>query len=126
MGSRRTGTLGEQAERTALQFLVRNGLTLVMRNFRCRGGEVDLIMLDGECLAFVEVRSRTSAHFSAPELTVDSHKQRKLLRTAAMFISRRRRYALHTIRFDVVAITGHSDVDIRWIEDAFRPQDSSL
>ncbi|MGI9236995.1 MAG: YraN family protein [Woeseiaceae bacterium] len=126
MGSRRTGTLGKQAERTALRFLVRNGLTLVTRNYRCRGGEIDLIMLDGECLTFVEVRCRTSAHFSAPELTVDSRKQRKLLRTAAMFIGRRRRYALHTIRFDVVAITGRAEVDIRWIEDAFRPQDSTL
>ncbi|MGI9238158.1 MAG: YraN family protein, partial [Woeseiaceae bacterium] len=101
-------------------------LTLVARNFRCRGGEIDLIMLDGECLAFVEVRCRTSAHFSAPELTIDFRKQRKLLRTAAMFISRRRSYALHTIRFDVVAITGHPDVDIRWIKDAFRPQNSTL
>lgn len=126
MGFRRTGTLGRQAERTALRFLVRNGLTLVTRNFRWRGGEIDLIMLDGKCLAFVEVRFRTSGHFSPPELTVDTHKQRKLLRTAAMFISSRRRYALHTIRFDVVSITGRADVDIRWIEDAFRPQDSTL
>lgn len=126
MGSRRTGTLGKQAERTALHFLVRNGLTLVTRNFRSRGGEIDLIMLDGKCLVIVEVRFRTSGQFSPPELTVDSRKQGKLLRTAAMFVSRRRRFARHTIRFDVVSITGRADVDIRWIEDAFRPQDSTL
>lgn len=93
------------------------------RNFRTRGGEIDLIMLDGDCLTFVEVRYRKSTRFSSPAPTVDHHKQRKILRTAAMFVANSQRYARHTMRFDVVAIAGDT---IEWIQDAFRPNDSTL
>jgi putative endonuclease len=95
----------------------------VTRNFRTRGGEIDLIMLDGDCLTFVEVRYRKSTRFSSPAPTVDHHKQRKILRTAAMFVANSQRYARHTMRFDVVAIAGDT---IEWIQDAFRPNDSTL
>ena len=93
------------------------------RNFRSRGGEIDLIMLDGDCLTFVEVRYRKSTRFSSPAPTVDHRKQRKILRTAAMFVANSQRYARHTMRFDVVAIAGDT---IEWIQDAFRPSDSTL
>jgi len=95
----------------------------VTRNFRSRGGEIDLIMLDGDCLTFVEVRYRKSTRFSSPAPTVDHRKQRKILRTAAMFVANSQRYARHTMRFDVVAIAGDT---IEWIQDAFRPSDSTL
>ncbi len=94
------------------------------RNFRCRGGEIDLVMLHGDCLTFVEVRYRRSARFSAPAPTVDNRKQQKILRTAAMYLARHKRFANHTMRFDVVAISGDRAVD--WIQDAFRPGDSTL
>lgn len=96
------------------------------RNFRRRGGEIDLIMLDGDCLTFVEVRYRKSTRFSLPAPTVDRHKQRKILRTAAMFVANSQCYALHTMRFDVIAIAGDTDNTIEWIQDAFRPSDSTL
>lgn len=126
MGNRRTGILGEQAERTAFEFLVRQGLTPISRNYRRRGGEIDLIMLHGDCLAFIEVRYRSSRHFSNPELTIDSRKQQKIIRTAAFFVAGQRRYAGHTMRFDVVGVIGADDAEIRWIPDAFRPADSTL
>ena len=96
------------------------------RNFRRRGGEIDLIMLDGDCLTFVEVRYRKSTRFSSPAPTVDRHKQRKILRTAAMFVANSQCYAGHTMRFDVIAIAGDTDNTIEWIQDAFRPSDSTL
>lgn len=126
MGSGTTGTLGDEAEQKALQFLVGKGLKPVTRNFRSRGGEIDLIMLHGDCLTFVEVRCRKSTRFSSPAPTVDIHKQRKILRTAAMFLASKRRYARHTLRFDVVAIAGGKNGTIEWIQDAFRPFDSTL
>jgi putative endonuclease len=95
----------------------------VARNFRCRSGEIDLIMLDRQCLAFIEVRCRRSGRFVAPADTVDYRKQRKLIRTAAMFVARERRYAALRMRFDVIAIEGDG---VRWIRDAFRPDDSAL
>jgi len=100
----------------------------VTRNFRCRLGEIDLIMNDEDCLVFIEVRYRGSKSFSRAGLTVDIHKQRKLIRTAALFLAKRSQYANNVVRFDVVAIDADDsgDESIEWIKDAFRPTDSRL
>ena len=126
MGRNAPGNVGATAEREALAFLLRQGLQFVSRNFRCRGGEVDLVMLHHGCLVFVEVRYRQSTQFLLPALTVDLHKQRKILQTAAMFLARHSRFAQHTVRFDVVAITGAGQRRTEWLQDAFRPTDSTL
>ena len=126
MGRGPTGALGDQAEQQAFRYLIDRGLRPVARNFRSRGGEIDLIMLDGECLTFVEVRCRRSTYFTAPGLTVDHRKQRKIIRTAALFGARHRAYANCVMRFDVVAVEGEDPPTIKWIQDAFRPNDSTL
>lgn len=123
-GDRRT--LGARAEQLAFRYLIGQGLRPVARNFQCRGGEIDLIMMDGRCLTFIEVRFRRSSAFTAPGPTVDRRKQSKLVRTAAMFAARNPRFAHATMRFDVVAVEGNRDVAIRWYRDAFRPHDSAL
>ena len=61
--------------------------------------------------------------FISAGLTVDHRKQRKLIRTAALYLARRPRFANHTVRFDVIAIEGDT---VNWIRDAFRPADSTL
>ena len=126
MGIRNSGAVGRRAEQQALHFLVTRGLKPVARNFRCRGGEIDLIMLDGDCLTFVEVRFRTSVKFVSAVQTVDLRKQRKIIRTAAMYVARNRQFADHTMRFDVIAVEGSKRLSFVWISDAFRPNDSSL
>jgi len=126
MGAATTGAVGRRAERRALSFLCGQGLRPITQNFRCRGGEIDLIMLHGDCLTFVEVRYRRSSRFSSPAPTVDYRKQRKIVATAAMFLARTPRYARHTMRFDVVAIAGDADESVEWIQDAFRPRNSTL
>lgn len=128
MVRRDTRTVGFDAERHADQFLKQQGLQPVKRNFRCRLGEIDLIMNDDDCLVFIEVRYRGSKSFSRASLTVDIHKQRKLIRTAALFLAKRSQYANSVVRFDVVAIDAddHGDKTIEWIKDAFRPSDSRL
>lgn len=126
MGPATTGTLGQVAERQAQAYLVQRGLGPVARNFRCRGGEIDLVMMDDDCLVFVEVRCRRSTRFTRPALTVDRRKQDKLIRTAATFVARHRHLADRTMRFDVVAITAGDDGGTEWIRDAFRPRGSAL
>ena len=126
MGSGSTGTLGKRAEDRALRHLADAGLQLLVRNFRRRGGEIDLVMLDGDCLVFVEVRFRATAGFAHPGLTVDHRKQRKITRTAALFLSANVRHARRPARFDVVAIVGNGPDGVEWIRDAFRPDDASL
>ena len=126
MGRGIAGTLGDRAENLAHAFLIDQGLRPVARNFRSRGGEIDLIMLDEHCLCFIEVRYRRSSGFLDPVVSVDRHKQRKIIRTAAMFAARNHRFATLTMRFDVVAMEGENTPAIRWIRDAFRPNDSTL
>lgn len=126
MGHTDRGTLGQRAEEIAFRYLIGRALRPVARNFSCRGGEIDLIMLDRACLVFIEVRCRRSAQFTDPVLTVDHRKQRKIIRTAAMFNARNRRYASNEMRFDVVAIGGDDQAEVRWLRDAFRPDDSAL
>lgn len=121
-------TVGFDAERLAEQFLKQKGLAGVARNFRCRLGEIDLIMRDRDCLVFVEVRYRAKNRFTRAGQSVDIHKQRKIIRTAALFLGKRARYANSVVRFDIVAIDAddRGDKSIEWIRDAFRPADSSL
>ena len=128
MVRRTTRVVGARAERLADEYLRRRGLKTVSRNFRCRLGEIDLVMRDGNCLVFVEVRYRSGRRLTSASLTVDYHKQRKLIRTAALFLAGRSKFAACPVRFDVLAV----DVDaqgqqtINWIRDAFRPGDASL
>ena len=120
----KTGTLGRRAEDAAYRYLLERGLQPVARNFRRRGGEIDIVMLDGGSLVFIEVRYRHDASFAPPALTVNAQKQRKLIRTAALFAAAHRSLSRCVMRFDVVAIERGDRV--RWIRDAFRPDDSAL
>lgn len=120
---RQTSTdTGNRAEDSALRFLKRRGLRLVQRNYRCRFGEIDLVMQDADCLVIVEVRYRESARFSAPALTVDESKQRKIASATLAFQSGSAKYRDWPIRFDVIAIERAEDGPgaIQWIKDAFR------
>jgi putative endonuclease len=126
VGSRSTGAVGRQAEQLAFDYLVDQNFRPVARNFHSRGGEIDLIMLDGDCLTFIEVRYRASASFTPASHTVDHRKQRKIIRTAAMFVARNHRFSTYTMRFDVVAVEGFENQTVHWIKDAFRPNNSTL
>ena len=85
-------------------------------------------MQDESCLVFVEVRYRRSNRFASAGLSVDIRKQRKLIRTAALFLAKRDFYANSVVRFDVVGIDAddRGGKSIEWIRDAFRPSDSNL
>ena len=113
---------GRAAEQTALTYLETRGLELVQQNFRCRFGEIDLIMLDGSCIVFVEVRFRRANRFGGAAASVDGRKQAKIIRTAGMFLGKQPRYADMPARFDVVALDliAGNDAAIQWSRDAFR------
>lgn len=110
---------GTAAEELACRYLEARGLTLVTRNFRCRTGELDLIMRDREQLVFVEVRSRGHTRYGTPAESVTHRKQQRLLRAAAFYLQRQRLDL--PCRFDVVAIL-HAEHEPRleWIRDAFQ------
>ena len=117
-----TKRLGDAGEDTALNFLQKQGLQLVMRNFSTPGrggGEVDLIMRDTDgTLVFVEVRKRKSSSHGGAAASVSFTKQRRIVFAARHYIAKLAR--LPPCRFDVVSLEGTGlDQRIEWLRAAF-------
>ena len=112
---------GNAAEDQALQLLQQRGLALIARNWRCRAGELDLVLRDGDTVVVAEVRSRASSEFGAAAETVDARKQRKLVAAARLFLAGRPELADRPVRFDVVALDGPKKIE--WLQGAFEPGD---
>jgi putative endonuclease len=112
---------GNRSERAAGRYLRRRGLRVLVRNYRCPTGEIDLIALDGRCLVFVEVRSTAGPDLERPALSVDAEKQRRLTEAALHFLARHRLLE-HPARFDVIALSwppGRREPDVRHYPHAF-------
>ena len=116
--------IGRAAEEAAAQFLRKQGLREIGRNFRCHGGEIDLIMRHGDWLVFVEVRYRSSERFGSAAESVATGKRRRLLRAAQSYLLQKYHKGIPPVRFDVVAATPGADgLHFEWITDAFRIED---
>lgn len=110
--------LGREGEDIAERFLKKRGYRILERNFSTRSGEIDLIALHGGAVVFVEVKTRTSDAYGAPELAVNLRKQRRMVKAALAYIKYRN---LHQVpcRFDVVAITTSAEQEVEHIQNAF-------
>jgi len=108
---------GDAWELNARRWLEGKGLRFVAANVRGRGGEIDLIMKDGQTIVFVEVRYRQSSRFGGAAASVTLAKQQKLLQTALLWLARHNgSFDTVDCRFDVVAFTGNA---IDWLKNAF-------
>ena len=107
---------GDQAEIQALLYLEKAGLTLVEKNFLCKGGELDLIMQDGEYLVFVEVRSRSSMQFGGAAASVTPAKLRKMQHAAQVYLMQKIKAQSKQppCRFDVLALEAGK---IEWLQN---------
>jgi putative endonuclease len=105
--------IGDAGEDAALSYLSERGLKLVERNFRCKGGEIDLIMQDRDVLVFVEVRARANTTHGGAAASITARKQARLILAAQVFLQGRREPP--PCRFDVVAIDGG---EIAWLKNA--------
>lgn len=111
---------GRQWELAVEAFLCRRGLQTLRRNYSCRFGEIDLVMLDGPVLVFVEVRYRRSERYGSGADSVTPAKQRRISTVAQQFLGRYAAHAQRPCRFDVVSIRGEGErAEIDWIRDAF-------
>jgi putative endonuclease len=121
---------GALSEAAARDYLLRAGLRLVARNAGYRGGEIDLVMLDGstrdaDTLVFVEVRYRQSRSFGGGAASVDSGKRRRLVHAAQLFLGEHPEYAHAACRFDVIEAEGDPQAPrLTWLRDAFRADDA--
>jgi putative endonuclease len=115
-----TTRLGRKAENQALAYLCAQGLTLLERNYRCRGGEIDLVMRQGTTLILVEVRLRSEDQYGGAAGSVGSRKQRRIIRAAHHLLMMRPELGRMRARFDVIAIDGDgANRRLNWIRDAF-------
>lgn len=107
---------GLGAEARALRHLERAGLRLVARNWRCKGGELDLVMRDGPVLAVVEVRSRARSDYGSALESVDARKRGRLVHATRLFLAAHPDLADAEVRFDVVTFSGGA---LDWLKAAF-------
>jgi len=108
---------GALAEQVAARYLQQQGLKLLQTNYRCRFGEIDLIMQDGETHVFAEVRLRSLSRFGGAAASIDARKQAKLIRTAQHYLA-----ALKSnppCRFDAILMQSTNANSIEWIKNAF-------
>lgn len=111
---------GQQAEELAAQHLSAHGLRVIERNVRCRGGEVDLICLDGGTVVFVEVRLRSNARFGGAAESITAAKRRRILIAAQWWLNGAgRRFGAAPCRFDAVLLDSLDDARINWLPAAF-------
>ena len=104
---------GRVGEDDALAHLQQHGLALLQRNFRCKGGEIDLVMRDHATLVFVEVRTRAIGRHGGAVASVTAAKQRRLIIAAQIYLQRFKMPP--ACRFDVVAIDG---TQLTWLKNA--------
>ena len=113
--------LGDYWENIALKFLSSKGLKKICRNFQSKMGEIDLIMIEHEnTLVFVEVKFRTNSNWVSAAESVTLSKQRKIIKTAQLYLLQNKKYHNWNCRFDVVSIQGNKqNPEIDWITNAF-------
>ena len=124
--------LGQWAEQQALEFLQAQGFVLIVMNYHCRYGEIDLIVQKNQELIFVEVKARSETRYAQSYETISFSKQKKIMKSALCFLNTHPQFQHFYCRFDVIcfdffqqfAKTIQQDFseftyDQQWIENAF-------
>src|SRR5690242_8962992 len=117
--------LGRSAEDIAADFLIEHGLAVLLRNYRRRGGEIDLVARDGDVLVIVEVRTRSTDDFGGAAASVDGWKQHKIVRASTLLLQQRKDFARLPVRFDVIVVR---DIEagrprVEWLKHAFEARE---
>jgi putative endonuclease len=114
--------VGLRAEDVAAAYLQAQGARIVMRNYRCRCGELDIVAQLGESeLAIVEVRTRSSNAYGGAAASVDAGKRQRLVRAASLLLQQRKDLARLRCRFDVIVVCDPCGdaPHVEWIKHAF-------
>jgi len=112
---------GAAAEELAARFLAAQGLTIALRNYRRRLGELDLVALEHGVLVIAEVRLRSSERYGGAAASIDGRKRRRIVRATQQLLQQRKDFARLPVRFDVIAVSDLESVAprIEWIRHAF-------
>ena len=107
---------GAAGEQLAADYLMRQGLSVIERNFRVKGGEIDLVCRDGKTTVFVEVRLRSRSDFGGAAASITATKQARLILAARHWLLR---HGETPCRFDCMLLDGLESKNIEWLRDAF-------
>jgi putative endonuclease len=111
---------GKQAEQKAEAYLEQQGLKLLVQNYSCFSGEIDLIMRDKEDIVFVEVRSKSRTDYGLACESINKQKQKKIIRAATHFLQKKGCLYKVSSRFDVITIELIAGKwQMEWIKNAF-------
>ena len=112
--------LGRAAEAAAARHLERQGYRILATNFRAKGGELDIVAMDGNALAIVEVRYRATDRFGGAAASITTGKRSRIIRAARALLATNPPLARLPARFDVVEVSGRVDsLDCQLIRGAF-------
>ena len=109
-------TVGAENEERAAKYLQERGYALVLQNYRCFCGEIDIVAEESETLVFLEVKYRRTTDYGLPEQAVDARKMKRIRNAAMCFLKEHRLSPDTTIRFDVVAM---DEREIRLYQNVF-------
>ncbi|HBQ03440.1 MAG: YraN family protein [Alteromonadaceae bacterium] len=113
-------TTGIYWEQRAVELVTASGGQVLARNFHCRFGEIDLIVIDKYTLAFIEVRYRRHCSFGAAAESVSLRKQNKVIRAASIFLIDNDCHNTRRCRFDIIAFDGaRRSARVKWLKGAF-------
>ncbi len=110
---------GNDGENRAADFLIQNGYKIIDRNWRTKGGEIDIIAMKDEVLVFVEVKTLPNATFDMLSSVLGMQKQKRIVKTAKHFMLKHRQYSNSYIRFDVIVLDMQGLPPVYHIENAF-------
>lgn len=109
---------GENSEQQAFEYLIAQGLKPITRNYRCRFGELDLIMRDANSLVIVEVRYRKNDTYGSALESITARKQSRIIAATHCYLAANPQATATDVRFDVVAISGNNQLE--WVKNAFQ------
>ncbi|MDZ4991470.1 YraN family protein [Clostridium perfringens] len=115
-------SIGSYGEEISVDFLKKEGYSILEKNFNCSSGEIDIIALRNEILSFIEVKSRFTNSFGNPKESVTYHKQRRIIAASKYYLHLKKFYNYY-IRFDVIEINFNfngSKYELNFLKDAFR------
>ncbi len=110
---------GNEGEKRACDFLKSKGFLIIERNWRTKGGEVDIIVQKGEYLVFVEVKTLPNGTLDMIQRELNYQKQQRIIKTSKRFLLKHRQYSNSYIRFDVIVMDMPGFDEVYHIENAF-------
>ena len=114
-----TKKIGDEGENRACQYLLSKGFAIIERNWRTKGGEIDIIGYKNDTIVFVEVKTLPNGTLDMIQRELNYQKRQRIIKTSKRFLLNHRQYSNSYVRFDVIVIDMPGLEPVYHIENAF-------